>query len=227
MKITILYVVYSWDDGDLNQGHLWLSIIFGCHYLGVVSGISGFMATVNHSTIFRTGPPPSTMNYLVQNASRAMLEKLMKSLSHVWLFVTPWTVALQTPLSMGFSSQEYWSGLPFPSSADLPDPGIKPRSSALQPDALPSEPPGQPWETYRLLFIYNWTFKINLQQSGFSWVLCVLLILHPPGSLYSLASWEEQELEKVPSLLPFLDCQNLKASLILMGSSQTVLDFTI
>ena len=112
MKITILYVVYSWDDGDLNQGHLWLSIIFGCHYLGVVSGISGFMATVNHSTRFRTGSPPSTMNYLVQNASRDMLEKFMKLLSHVWLFVTPWTVARQAPLTMGFSRQEYCCGLP-------------------------------------------------------------------------------------------------------------------
>ena len=68
----------------------------------------------------------------------------MKSLSHVRLFVTPWTVAYQAPLSMGFSRQGYWSGLPFPSPGDLPDPGIKPRSPALQADALPSEPPGRP-----------------------------------------------------------------------------------
>ena len=52
----------------------------------------------------------------------------MKSLSHVQLFATPWTGAYQDPMSMGFSRQEYWSGLPFPSSGDLPDPGIKPRS---------------------------------------------------------------------------------------------------
>ena len=58
-------------------------------------------------------------------------------------FVTPWTVAHQAPPSMGFSRQEYWSGLPFPSPGDLPDPGIKPRSPALQADALPSEPPGK------------------------------------------------------------------------------------
>ena len=45
---------------------------------------------------------------------------------------TPWTVVLQAPLSMGFPKQEYWSGLPFPSPGDLPDPGIKPRSPALQ-----------------------------------------------------------------------------------------------
>ena len=49
---------------------------------------------------------------------------------------------------MGFSRQEYWSGLPFPSSGDLPDPGIEPRSPALQADALPSEPPGKPMILY-------------------------------------------------------------------------------
>ena len=51
------------------------------------------------------------------------------------LFATQWTVAHQGPLSMGFSSQEYWSGLPFPFPGDLPDPGIEPRSPALQADA--------------------------------------------------------------------------------------------
>ena len=68
----------------------------------------------------------------------------VKSLSRVRLFVTPWTVAYQAPLSMGFSRQEYWSGLPFPSPGDLPDPGIKPRLPALEADALTSEPPGKP-----------------------------------------------------------------------------------
>ena len=68
----------------------------------------------------------------------------VKSLSRVWLFATPWTVAHQAPPSMGFSRQEYWSGLPFPSPGDLPNPGIKPRSPALQADALTSEPPGKP-----------------------------------------------------------------------------------
>jgi len=60
----------------------------------------------------------------------------VKSLSHVRLFATPWTVAYQVPLSMGFSRQECWSGLPFPSPGDLPNPGIEPRSPALQADAL-------------------------------------------------------------------------------------------
>ena len=67
----------------------------------------------------------------------------MESLSRVQLFAIPWTVAYQAS-SMGFSRQEYWSGLPFPSPGNLPDPGIKPRSPALQADVLLSEPPGKP-----------------------------------------------------------------------------------
>ena len=67
----------------------------------------------------------------------------MKSLSCVQLFASPWTVARQAPLSMGFSRQEYWSGLPFPSPGDLPNPGIEPGSPALQADILSSEPPGK------------------------------------------------------------------------------------
>ena len=59
----------------------------------------------------------------------------------------PWTVAHQAPPSMGFSRQEYWSGLPFPSPGDLPDPGIKPRSPTLQADTLTSAPPGKPLNT--------------------------------------------------------------------------------
>ena len=57
--------------------------------------------------------------------------------------MTPWTVADQALPSMGFSRQEYWSGLPFPSPGDLPNPGIEPRSPALQADSLPSEPQGK------------------------------------------------------------------------------------
>ena len=59
-------------------------------------------------------------------------------------FATPWTVAHQTTLSMGLPRQEYWSGLPFPPAGDLPDPGIKPGSLALQADSLPAELPGKP-----------------------------------------------------------------------------------
>ena len=64
---------------------------------------------------------------------------VVELLNHVQLFTTLWTVAHQAPLSMGFSRQEYWSGLPFPSPGDLPDPGIEPRSPALQTDSLLTE----------------------------------------------------------------------------------------
>ena len=67
----------------------------------------------------------------------------VKSLSLVRLFAIPWTVAHQAPPSMGFSRQEYWGGLPFPSPGDLPNPGIEPRSPAFQADTLTSEPPGK------------------------------------------------------------------------------------
>ena len=67
----------------------------------------------------------------------------VKSRSRVRLFATPQTVAYQAPPSMGFSRQEYWSGLPFPFLGDLPDPGIEPRSPTLYADALLSEPQGK------------------------------------------------------------------------------------
>ena len=66
------------------------------------------------------------------------------SYSFVSNSATPRIVARQVPLSMEFYWQEYWSGLPFPSPGDLPNLGIKPRSPALQPNSLPSEPPGKP-----------------------------------------------------------------------------------
>ena len=64
-------------------------------------------------------------------------------LSHVLLFVIPGTVASQATLFMGFSRQEYWSGLPCPPPGDLPNPEIEPRSTTFQADSLPSEPPGK------------------------------------------------------------------------------------
>ena len=68
----------------------------------------------------------------------------VKSFSCAWLLTTPSTGTYQAPQSMGFSRQEYWSGLPFPTPRDLPNPGIKPESPALQTDTLPSEPIGKP-----------------------------------------------------------------------------------
>ena len=78
----------------------------------------------------------------------------MKLLSRVRLFVTLWTVAHQASPAVGFSRQEYWSGLPFPSPGDLPDPGIKPRVPALEADALTSEPPGKPESEHDYTVLY-------------------------------------------------------------------------
>ena len=80
---------------------------------------------------------------------------VLSCFSHVQLFVTLWTVALQAPLSLGCSRQEYWSGLSFSSPGDLPDPEMEPGSPALQADPLPSEPPGKP------PIIYITTCKID------------------------------------------------------------------
>ena len=71
---------------------------------------------------------------------------------------TPWTVVHQAPPSMEFSRHEYWSRLSFPSPGDLPDPGIKPRSPTLQADILPSDPPGKPQETGKVIW-YSHLFK--------------------------------------------------------------------
>ena len=94
----------------------------------------------------------------------------MKSLRHVQLYETLWTVAYQVPMSMGFSKQEYWSGLPFPFPGDLPDPGIKPGSPTLQADALLSEPPGNEAEVDIFLefscFFYDPTNVHNLISSS-------------------------------------------------------------
>ena len=93
-------------------------------------------------TIYKSFPSPEELISEHKGCQLTML----KSLNRVRLFATLWTVvhqAHQAPQSMGFSRQEYWSGLPFPSPGDLPDPGIEPRSPALKADALTSEPPGK------------------------------------------------------------------------------------
>ena len=85
---------------------------------------------------------------------------------------TPWTVACQAPLSMGFSRQEYWSGLPFPSLEDLPDLGIEPGSSALQADSLPTELQGKP---FSVLAVAAKSLQLCL-------TLCDPIDGSPPGS---------------------------------------------
>ena len=95
----------------------------------------------------------------------------MKLLSRVWLSAIPWTVAKQAPPSLPFSRQEYWSGLPFLSLRDLPDPGIKPGFPTLQADALPSKPPEKPLPNRKLGqftgFLFFFSFLPDF-KSGFN-----------------------------------------------------------
>ena len=104
---------------------------------------------------------------------------------------TPWTVAHQAPPSMGFSKQEYWSGLPFPSPGDLPDSGIKPRSPALQADALPSETPGKPWYHYFKRILSNFLSGLgNLRKKlSFDGKGTITFDLTSYVSLFLTAAW--------------------------------------
>ena len=87
--------------------------------------------------------PPLVGGLFITSATWLFRKWKWSLLSRVWLSATPWTVAYQVSQSVEFSRQEYWSGLPFPSPGDLPNPGIEPGSPVLQADALPSEPPGK------------------------------------------------------------------------------------
>ena len=101
----------------------------------------------NHGSMF------SPQGFLSLRISKSFPKVCTQLLSHVQLFVTPWTVAHQAPLFMEFSSQEYWSRLPFPSPGDLPNPGIEHAclvSSALAGGFLTSAPPGKPYQANRV-----------------------------------------------------------------------------
>ena len=90
--------------------------------------------------------------------------------------VPPWTVAHQAPLSIEFSRQEYWSGLPFPSPGDLPDPGMEPGSPELQAECLPSKSPGFPDDLGTIWFIHNWTYAQLLTDQSLVYILDHTLI---------------------------------------------------
>ena len=119
---------------------------FHIQYAGVPSevtqvnstaGISSYTSSLVIKSYRLTQP-------LIPSPDGSSSPECAQSLSRVWLFVTPWRIAPQALLFVGFSSQEYWSGLPFPPPGDLPNPGIKPRSPTLQVDSLSTEPPGKP-----------------------------------------------------------------------------------
>ena len=125
----------------------------------------------------------------------------LKSLSCVRLFATLWTVAYQVPLSMGFSRQEYWSGLPYPSPEDLPNPGIEPGSPSLQADALPPGPPGK--SKVQCLsghsfsaFLDGSSFKSVTKSSTWDWSqLCFFSLIHSPFEKLSHTSLYEDSPE--------------------------------
>ena len=87
-------------------------------------------------------------------SGKVMFKSCRCVLSRVWPFVTPWSVAHQAPLSIGFPRQEYWSGLSFPSPGDLPDLGIEPTSPVLAGIFFITEPSGNPYRQILLMWIY-------------------------------------------------------------------------
>ena len=105
--------------------------------------------------------------------------------SHVQLIAIPRTLFHQAPLSMGLSKQECWRGLPFPPPGDLPNPGIKPGSPALQADSLPTVPPGKPMNTYYKERVYEILYCSSVQFSSVTQsclTLCDSMGCSPPGS---------------------------------------------
>ena len=102
----------------------------------------------------------------------------------VWLVVTLWTSAASLLCPWGFSRQECWSGLPFPSLGDLPNPGIRPRSPTLQVDSLPSEPPGKPRKAG--------VGSLSLLQGNFPTQKLNWGLLHCRQILYQLSYWGAQ-----------------------------------
>ena len=106
--------------------HVHVSVLYIC--------VSFLSRQIDSSVLFFLDSTYHILMHICQN-------RLFKKLKQ---YLPPGSRAYQAPLSVGFSRQEYWSGLPFPSPGDLPNPGIEPRYPALQADALPSEPPGKP-----------------------------------------------------------------------------------
>ena len=136
---TILWTVAlrllcPWDSPGKTTG-------VGCHFI-----LQGSFPTQGLNTCllhWQAGSLPRSQQGLHGTKIKRMISEVKVTQSCQTL-ATPWTVAHKGPLSMGFSRQDYWSGLPFPSPGDLPDPGIEPMTPALQADSLPTELGGKP-----------------------------------------------------------------------------------
>ena len=170
-----------WSSGTRCHDHL----LFECWVLNVKSAFSLSSFTFIKRLFC------SFLLFAIRVVSSAYLKwkKREKSVSHVHLFATPWTVAYQAPLSMEFSKQGYWSGWPFPSPEDLPNPAIEAESPILQADVLLPEPPG----TLRLL-----TFLLAIlipACASSSSAFCML---------YSVSKLNKQGDSVQPWLTPFL-----------------------
>ena len=120
----IIYCILSFPRGSAGKES-------ACYVgdLGSIPGLGRFLGEGKGYTLQYAGLENS-MNCIVHGVTKSQTERLSLSFSLsrfscVWLFATPWTVAHRLPLSMGFSRQEYWSGLPCPPPGDLPNPGIK------------------------------------------------------------------------------------------------------
>ena len=115
---------------------------------------------------------------------------------------TPWTVVHKAPLSMGFSRQEYWSGFPFPTSGELPDPGIKPDSPSLQADSWPTEPPGK-------IFFLHFS---SVQSLSHVRLFVTVWIAARQASLSITNSWSLLKLMSIELVMPsnhFILCRPL------------------
>ena len=108
---------------------------------------------------------------------------VLRCFSRTQLFPTLWTISHQAPLSMGFSRQEYWRGLPCPPPGDLPNLGTEPRSLTLQVDSLPSEPPGKPKNTgVGSLFLLQGIFRT--QKSNRDLLRCGRILYQLTDQVY-------------------------------------------
>ena len=192
MKGPFLYLVTIFALKFTSSGIFKMEVLFTYHEIHhlkhttdwIFGGREGIHKVVQSSLLSnsRTFLSPLRRSRMpISSHSTFSSSSLCQLYSHVWLFATPWTVAHQTPLSLGFYRQEYWSGLPFPSPGDLPNPRTEPvslASSALQTDSLPCEPLEKPipLATINLLLSESiclfWTFHIrNHTGCGF---LCLV-----------------------------------------------------